>query len=88
MSPIEELSRAADKILSRTDFEIAQIERWLSEETEEDLRSGHLAELERLREERQIVAVIRKEADTPISGGKHAKSKKKPLNPFEQHGAI
>lgn len=58
MSPLQELARAAAKILSDTDAEIAQIERWLSGEEDEATVSGLTAELERLQEERRIVAAV------------------------------
>jgi hypothetical protein len=58
MSPVEELSQAARRILTAADAEIAKIQTWIQEETEEDLRAGHSEELKRLRRERREVAQI------------------------------
>lgn len=58
MSPTEELLRAAGRVLTSTDREIAKVERWLSGEEDEATIMGLSAELERLTEERDTVATI------------------------------
>lgn len=58
MSPLAELSRAACRILSATDRQIEQIEKWLRTESAPDLIAGHTEELRRLRSERAEVEKV------------------------------